>query len=176
MTPIADNYGLGIGIQERQGQIRLIHSGLNRGFICNFMAFPARGDVIVTMTNSAAGFPMVGDVNRTANVVYQWPSSPLIVKTRAPVTSEELEALTGDYTVAGNADTAFTLVSNGELLSGSTPGGFTFDLVKIGDDEFIDPRDGEVATFDRREAGELVLSSGGTDYVRVSRDDAAPAG
>lgn len=171
LNPVADEYGLGIGIQTRQDEIRLTHSGLNRGYICNFMAFPARGDVIVTMTNSAKGFPMVGDVNRTANVVYGWPSSPLIVKNRAPVTTKELDRFAGSYAVQGTTDAVFELNSGGDKLTGTTPAGYVFDLVKIGEDEYIDPRDGEIATFSESENGGQVVSSGGTLYVRISPPD-----
>lgn len=167
MTPLTGENALGLGVQTRQDQTRLIKSGLNQGFICNFMAFPERGDVIVTMTNSRKGFPMVGDVNRTANQAYDWPSSPLIVHKRASVTHEELNPLSGAYAQRGETEIAFTLKPTDRVLMGTTPSGYQFELIKIEENTFVDPADAEIATLSSNETGRLTLTSGGTDYIRI---------
>lgn len=171
IKPVINEAGMGLGIQTRQGETRLMKSGLNQGFICTFMAFPERGDVIVVMTNSKSGFPMVGDVNRTANQVYGWPSSPLIIHNRMSVDENELSQLVGDYSVKGVADIAFSLTHDGSTLIGTTPSGYRFDLVKIGENQFVDPADAEVASFSIGMDERLQISSGEEIYVRVNNSD-----
>ncbi|MEL7482205.1 MAG: serine hydrolase domain-containing protein, partial [Pseudomonadota bacterium] len=168
VQPIADEYGLGIGVREIDGEIRLSHSGLNRGYISNFMAYPARGDMVITMTNSSSGFAMVGDVGRTANATYGWPSTPLIIEKRAETSAAELEDFVGLYIEDGNPETTFTLRVDGSELLGETPSGYQFRLVKIGPNKFIDPNDAEKASFKQTDEGKLALSSGSSTYVRQS--------
>lgn len=171
LTPVINETGMGLGIQTRQGEIRLMKSGLNQGFICTFMAFPERGDVIVTMTNSKSGFPMIGDVNRTANQAYGWPSSPLIVHDRLSVNENELFQLAGDYSVKGDTNIAFSLTHDGSTLIGTTPSGYRFDLVKIGENQFVDPADAEIATFSKGTDERLQISSGEEIYMRINSSD-----
>ena len=61
------------------------------------MSFPARGDVIVVMTNGPGGFVLMGDINRTAADVYGWPALPLIIRQRMALSAEEREHLPGQY-------------------------------------------------------------------------------
>lgn len=170
MSPVIDENGMGMGIQTRQGETRLMKSGMNQGYICTFMAFPGRGDVIVTMTNSRKGFPMVGDINRTANVAYGWPSSPLIYHKRQASKAEDLSNFVGDFVKQGETEIVFTLSHDEKTLLGKTPGGYKFKLVKIGDNSFVDPADAEVAEFSLTDDGALIMSSGETVYVRVYVD------
>lgn len=171
LAPVINETGMGLGIQTRQGEIRLMKSGLNQGFICTFMAFPERGDVIVTMTNAKSGFPMVGDVNRSASQAYGWPSLPLIVHDRLSVDQAELSQLVGDYSVEGDLNIAFSLTHDGRTLIGTTPSGYRFDLVKIGEKQFIDPADAEIATFSTGTDERLQISSGEEIYVRINSSD-----
>lgn len=164
-TPVASDYGLGIGIREIDSRQRLTHSGSNRGYRSNVLAYPDSGDGVVVMTNAAAGWPMVGDIGRTANVVYGWPMSALIVRERADVAPGELAAYAGDYMVEGDDTVAFTLTASESVLSGRAPSGFRFTLVKIGEDLFIDPNDAEEARF-TRDGNTMRVTSGDTTYVR----------
>lgn len=168
LTPVIKENGMGLGVQTRQGEMRLMKSGLNQGFICTFMAFPERGDVIVAMTNSKKGFPMIGDINRTANQVYGWPSSPLIFHKRSSVDEKELSQFIGDYSESNQQGVAFTLTQGDNLLIGTTPSGYRFNLVKIGENTFVDPADAEVATFSFDAEEKLIFVSGKKTYVSVS--------
>jgi len=167
LTPVMGENGMGLGIQARQGEERLMKSGLNQGFICTFMAFPERGDVMVAMTNSRKGFPMIGDVNRTANQAYGWPSSPPIFHKRSPIDKEELSSLVGEYTESNEQDIAFSLTHNDRVLIGMTPSGYQFSLVKIGENTFVDPSDAEVAVFSFDADRNLKLVSGEKTYIAV---------
>ena len=167
--PIASAYGLGIGVAEIEGAIRLSHSGSNRGYKSNFMAYPATGDAVISVANSDRGFALVGDIGRTANVVYGWPTGALLKRTRMAATAQDAEAFAGDYREEGKSETAFTLTADLPVLVGSAPSGFRFTLVKTGEATFIDPQDGQEGTLVTNESGEIRVTFGGTTYVKVER-------
>lgn len=166
--PIASEYGLGIGVAEIEGAIRLNHSGSNRGYKSNFMAYPATGDAVISVANSDRGFALVGDIGRTANVVYGWPTGALLKRTRMAASQQDAEAFTGDYREDGKDQTAFTLKADLPILVGSAPSGFRFTLVKTGEATFIDPQDGQEGTFVTNDDGEIRVTFGGTTYVKIA--------
>ncbi|MEO0590118.1 MAG: serine hydrolase domain-containing protein [Pseudomonadota bacterium] len=166
--PIASEYGLGIGVAEINGAIRLSHSGSNRGYKSNFMAYPATGDAVISVVNSDRGFALVGDIGRTANIVYGWPIRARLERTRMAASPEDAAALVGDYSEQGESKTAFTLTSELPVLVGTSPSGYRFELVKTGEMTFIDPQDGQEGTFVTNEAGEVSVTFGGTTYVKAA--------
>ncbi|MEL6709561.1 MAG: serine hydrolase domain-containing protein [Pseudomonadota bacterium] len=166
--PIASEYGLGIGVAEINGAIRLSHSGSNRGYKSNFMAYPATGDAVISVANSDRGFALVGDIGRTANVVYGWPIRALLERTRMAASAQDAEAFTGDYREDGKSQTAFTLTAELPVLVGRAPSGYRFELVKTGEATFIDPQDGQEGTFKTNEDGRVSVTFGGTTYVKVA--------
>ncbi|MEM9085574.1 MAG: serine hydrolase domain-containing protein [Pseudomonadota bacterium] len=168
--PIASEYGLGIGVAEIDGAIRLSHSGSNRGYKSNFMAYPATRDAIISVVNSDRGFALVGDIGRTANVTYQWPVRALITRKRLGADKEELQPYLGDWMRAGSESVAFTLTAKPPVMIGSAPSGFQFTLVKTGEATFIDPQDGQEGTFVTGEAGEIRVTFGGTTYVNSAKN------
>ena len=163
-TPVANGYGLGIGVAEVDGAIRLSHSGSNRGYLSNFMAYPDRGDAVITVVNADSGFPLVGDIGRTANAAYGWPSSPPIERTRLAASADELTPLAGVYVEEGESERAFTLSIDGSQLLGIAPSGFRFRLVKTGEATFIDPADGVEGTFVADADGLYSVDFQGTTY------------
>ncbi|MEM9311770.1 MAG: serine hydrolase domain-containing protein [Pseudomonadota bacterium] len=166
--PIASEYGLGIGVAEINGAIRLSHSGSNIGYKSNFMAYPATGDAVISVVNSDRGFPLVGDIGRTANTVYGWPIRARLERTRLAATPEDAKALLGDYSEMGESKTAFTLTAELPVLVGTSPSGFRFELVKTGEATFIDPKDGQEGTFVTSKAGDVSVTFGGTTYVKAA--------
>lgn len=166
-TEVASEYGLGIGVADINGGVRLSHSGGNRGFRCNFMAYPATEDAVLTMTNAAAGWPLVGDVGRTANATYGWPARPLLVHRREPVTAQELKVYEGEYHAAGSDQVSYQLAVSGTELAGQTPdGSYTFTLVKIGPTTFIDPQDGERAELVPTDNGKVRITTPNNIYFK----------
>jgi len=171
VTPVADGYGLGIGVAEIDGATRLTHSGSNIGYKSNFMAYPASGDAIVTVANAQNGWPMVGDIGRTANVEYGWPMRPLIERPRLDASAAELAAFTGDYKATGDDSLMVTLTAEAPVMLGSTPSGYRFRLIRTGEATFIDPQDGQEGTFVTDESGVVSVTFGGRTFKRVSSSD-----
>ena len=166
-VPVAQSYGLGIGVADIDGAIRLSHSGSNIGYKSNFMAYPVSGDAVISVVNADRGWALVGDIGRTANVVYGWPVRPLITRTRLAADESELSAFIGDYAEAGSKEVAFTLTATAPTMTGTAPNGFRFELVKTGEATFIDPQDGQEGTFVEDEQGRLSVTFEDTIYVRL---------
>lgn len=165
-TVVAAAYGLGIGVADIDGAIRLNHSGSNRGYKSNFMAYPATGDLIVTMTGNDNGWPMIGDVGRTANVTYGWPTSERIVRSRLPASEGELIALSGDYAMQGNGDVIIRVEPDDGKLRVTAPDGSSWNLWRVGNATWIDPDDAQEVTFLMDEDGTVTASDGNQTFVR----------
>ncbi|WP_271079335.1 serine hydrolase domain-containing protein [Aurantiacibacter sp. MUD61] len=172
MTRVVDDgYALGIGVSDMDGAVRLSHSGSNRGYKSNFMAYPATDSVIVTMTGADNGWPLMGDIGRTANVTYDWPTTPLIVRDRLPASEAEMEAFSGVYELQGNESIVVTIRpdENGELRI-TAPSGASWTMVRVGNASWIDPNDAQLITFEYREDGTLIASDGNQTFVRREAD------
>lgn len=167
-TPVAEEYGLGMGLQRPQGdEPRWMHSGSNKGYRCTAMAFPDRGDVIVVMTNHPRGFPLLGEINRAGNRTYDWPRTPPMEIERFIMSATELSGFAGAYVQEGETEILFDVTVNGlDLLAQVRAYDYAFTLVPLSKLEFIDPGDLETASFEQVD-GSWVLESGGAKYLQV---------
>lgn len=73
ITPIKEQYGLGVKVQTVGGRISFDHSGSNAGYKCMYVAYPD-GDGAVVMTDSDNGFAIIGEVLTTLGRIYHWPA------------------------------------------------------------------------------------------------------
>ena len=165
MTPVAQEYGLGVGVETRDGTLRIRHSGWNENFRAYFMGVPAEGDVIVTMVDSAMGMQLSGDINRTANLLYGWPTGEPRRETRLELTEADLASYAGEYVELGSETTVFSFTVEHGGLRLTTPSGYTYRLVPIGENLFIDPDDGEEQVIEKRD-GVWTLEDDDTVYVQ----------
>ena len=168
-TPVANQYGLGMGLQFPQGgdEPRWMHSGSNEGYRCTAMGFPDRDDVIVVMTNHPRGMQLLGEINRAGNKVYDWPRTPPMEVTRFNLSQTELEAFAGAYVREGETDVLFDVsVEGSDLFAQVRSFDYTFKLIPLSPTEFIDPGDLEKATFTQTD-GVWVMSSGQSNYIQV---------
>ena len=167
-TVVAENYGLGMGLQRPQGdERRWMHSGSNKGYRCTAMGFPDRDDVIVVMTNHPRGFPLLGEINRAGNRTYDWPRAPIREIERFLMSQTELNRFAGAYKREGQTDILFDVrVDGSDLFAQVRSYDYAFKLIPLSASEFIDPGDLETATFESVD-GAWVMESGGTKYVQV---------
>ncbi|WP_412546791.1 serine hydrolase domain-containing protein [Maricaulis sp. MIT060901] len=175
LTPAIDFTGLAVGFQIRQAQVRLSNSGDNRGYWNHTMSFPARGDVIVVMTNGPGGFILMGDINRTTAEVYNWPAIPLITRERLALTSDESQELPGIYVDTETGANVFEIsvdTDGGITLSTSEAPDCiwsyngTFELVKTGPNTFINTRFANELTIQLNSDGETLVVRRGVTYRR----------
>ena len=79
LTPVLNDYGLGVSIFARGGRRIVTHGGSNRGFQCRFAAYlDGSGQGLVIMTNSENGGLLAAGILRTLAQAYRWddPSGP----------------------------------------------------------------------------------------------------
>ena len=171
-SAVSDGYGLGIGVEEKDGGTVLRHSGSNKGYKTYFEAWPERGDAVVVMTGAEAGFPLNADIVRTAKRIYGWPVGPQVVKARVPVEAAALRALEGDYVLSGAERPRFTLTASAPDLVLETANGGRYTLVPIGEQTFIDPDDGQEVVFEPAEDGTMTARTGETVFERTAGPEA----
>lgn len=73
MTPVADNYGLGVRVIDRGGHRVIMHAGTNEGFVSQFIAhLDGRAPGVVIMTNSDNGGALIGPILAALEQAYGW--------------------------------------------------------------------------------------------------------
>ncbi|HVG22927.1 MAG TPA: bacterial transcriptional activator domain-containing protein, partial [Thermoanaerobaculia bacterium] len=89
----ATDIGLGFFIEERG---TFGHDGSDDGFVTSFSASIDGRRGVIVMTNSDAGAPLLGEIERGVARAYGWPTAPPLRATR-PVPAELLERAPGRY-------------------------------------------------------------------------------
>ena len=154
LTPVVDGMGLGFGIHGDGDAMYFDHSGANSGYPAYLVAYPARGDGLVVMTNGDAGGDLIDEIRRSVAHAYGWPDFAPKRFTPAPATIPELDARTGEYAVAGYGFT-IEIQRNGDALIASTPRGSRYTFRKVGPDEFTALEDASTLNFDPVDPGML---------------------
>ncbi|HEY2358142.1 MAG TPA: serine hydrolase domain-containing protein [Phenylobacterium sp.] len=73
MTPVDDNYGLGLAIGRQGGHPYIQHGGGNAGFQCDAFAFlDGTRQGLVIMTNGDAGGVLTSEIRRAVGAAYGW--------------------------------------------------------------------------------------------------------
>ena len=98
LTPVKDDYGLGVGVAKQNGQPSFAHSGGNAGYRTFYIGYDD-GDGAVIMTSSDSGGPLYPDILRSISHVYNWPTWNSTPHTAITITPSALTAYTGKFTV-----------------------------------------------------------------------------
>ena len=162
-TAIASDYGLGIGTGIHLGERRLDHGGGNEGYRCQQLALPDRGDAIVVMTNGNNAINLIADINRTAEIAYDWPHNETRTEQISP---QALAGFAGTYTARGEDQPILRLEATDADLRGVFYGRIHFRLVPIGEARFVDPVDAEDFRF-TPEDGVMVARTATHEFTRL---------
>jgi CubicO group peptidase (beta-lactamase class C family) len=74
LTPVKNDYGLGIGVRGTGAGKSFAHGGSNAGFQCMLFGYTDRGQGAVVMTNSDNGGRLAEEVLRALSAEYGWPN------------------------------------------------------------------------------------------------------
>ncbi|ASK28718.1 penicillin-binding protein 4 [Chryseobacterium sp. T16E-39] len=88
--------GLGIFLENKNGQVYFSHGGWNEGFSSQFTGSKVSGDGIVILTNTNKP-EFVNELLRSVATVYQWPNYMPPVDKILPLTSNDLNNTIGRY-------------------------------------------------------------------------------
>jgi CubicO group peptidase (beta-lactamase class C family) len=72
LTKVLGDYGLGLGLQDTDGQKSFSHGGSNEGFQCMMVGLRERGKGAVVMTNSDRGGAFANEVLKMIAAEYRW--------------------------------------------------------------------------------------------------------
>jgi CubicO group peptidase (beta-lactamase class C family) len=75
LTKVLGDYGLGLGLGDKDGQKSFSHGGSNAGFQCLMVALQDRGKGVIIMTNSDRGGALANEVMRLIATEYGWGNS-----------------------------------------------------------------------------------------------------
>ncbi|MBO6515441.1 MAG: beta-lactamase family protein [Bacteroidia bacterium] len=103
ITPIQNNWGLGVMLENRGDSLVFGHGGKNIGFTNNMKGFANHGDALIVMTNGDRGFRLINEVMRSLSdtyLLYLMEVDP--VKTNKTVVPDDvLDQYVGSYKFKG---------------------------------------------------------------------------
>ncbi|AXA90123.1 serine hydrolase [Massilia sp. YMA4] len=115
LTPVMQNYGLGLGTMGEGQSQDFGHGGSNAGYQSLMTAYTERGDGVVVMTNGDRGGELADLIVRAVANQYGWPTHRGTVRAAVAPSAAALAALPGKYALDGLGD--FTIARAGEGLT-----------------------------------------------------------
>ncbi|WP_020402186.1 serine hydrolase domain-containing protein [Gracilimonas tropica] len=140
LTPGDNNYGLGLGI--RYDGSHFGHSGSNAGFRSDFAASKKGGNVVVIMTNSDSGSPLIAELMQAIFRHYGWPQLQPTVKEKAALSEETLRSFVGKYQIAELGEISIVFRDSGLVVPKENFIQTEIDLVPENDSTLFDASDG----------------------------------
>jgi tetratricopeptide (TPR) repeat protein len=180
VTPVHDNFGMGLEIDTRGAAKYFLHTGGNEGFRCVLLAHREKGYGAVIMTNAEGGGELIPEITRAIAAAYQWEGYPNEPLEAAKLDAAALAARAGRYQLS--SDEVLTLTPKGERMDARLTLQKSFELIPISADTFL-RADAEVRyTFAKDAAGReeiRIAPQGGeaktgkriADTVRVPAED-----
>lgn len=131
ITPFLDPFmGLGIFLENKNGQMYFSHGGDNEGFSGKFVGNKTNGDGMVILTNTNK--PMfIEEIIRSVATVYQWPGYNAPVDKILPLTQQDLKNNNGRY--KSNKYGFYKIYSEKGKLMVINNGEAPTELVKVGE-------------------------------------------
>jgi CubicO group peptidase (beta-lactamase class C family) len=135
VTPVLDDYGLGLQIEKRGAATYFSHGGSNEGFRCALVANKEKGYGAVVMTNAEEGGEILPEVLRSIAAAYKWEGYR-----NEPIEAAKLDAATlssraGRYQLS--SDEVLTLTPNKERMDARVTLQKGFELIPISADKFL---------------------------------------
>ena len=152
-----NDWGLGFGVAELDGQRSFGHGGANAGFRALWTVLPELGAGFVIMTNGDRGGALANEIARSITGSRGWPVLRPESKPRVRLDLAEMAALGGKYDLEGRPDFVieFQNGDDGELEL-LVPGQGTVVFYATSADEWFELTDGDVMIIGRDENGAVV--------------------
>jgi len=161
------NWGLGFGLERPDGRLQFGHGGSNEGFRAAWKVVPELGLGYAIMTNGDLGSPLAGEIARAIAVAGDWPVDHPETRARIRPEAAEIEPLLGEYVLEGQDLVIEIRAGDDATLEIAVPGQGRFTYYANSIDEWFDPSDGEVVTFERDAEGNVIAAR--NDQTRIVR-------
>jgi CubicO group peptidase (beta-lactamase class C family) len=145
--------GVGMGIDEKNGERYFEHGGWNEGFCGQIYGHVKNGKGAVVLINANQPAFMY-EVIRAVALAYDWPSFVPQHKEQ-PLDSATLDALTGRYRIS--SDNLVTIVRRGNKLFREPLLDPPSEFVHIGNNEFVSRNDERRRRFVKDSTGAMIL-------------------
>jgi CubicO group peptidase (beta-lactamase class C family) len=97
LTPLMENYGLGLRIQKFDDSIQFSHAGGNEGFRCFLVGYTGIEQGAVVMTNGDNGNLLMLEIIRSIAQAYGWPDFRPTEKSTAQINPDIHSQYEGEY-------------------------------------------------------------------------------
>jgi CubicO group peptidase (beta-lactamase class C family) len=126
LTPVLDEYGLGLSVGGKDEWISFGHGGANAGFQCDLHAYTKQGMGAAIMTNSDNGSALAEEILRSLAKEYGWPDFELKEIEVADVDPAVMGLYTGRYQLL-RPEYAFEVVVEAGTLFVISPEGLKIE-------------------------------------------------
>lgn len=157
LTPYFEDFvGLGIFLENNDGDWYFSHGGWDEGFSSEAVAHKTDGYGVVVLTNSNHP-PFISEVIRSVAATYDWKNRQAPVYKRQALSEEEVAAIAGHY-LYDKDQTVNIYEEDGRLFLKYLKGKLPEELVKIGENKYIrSSRTNIIRFLPHPESGELNL-------------------
>ena len=108
LTPVLNQYGLGMSLDGRGADARFFHSGVNAGIRSTMVGYVYKGQGAVILTNSDNGGDLIQELLRGIAAEYKWNDYKPVERVLAPAEPALFARYTGKFAVAGRTITVTT--------------------------------------------------------------------
>lgn len=164
-TPVMNGYGLGFEIKGSGATTSFEHGGHNHGYQNTMVAYTARGDGAVVMTNGDNGDEVARALVRAVAKEYRWPGFQSVARSHVDLSPAQAAALAGKYVVKDVGDFDITY-DKGELLFWLKAGQSEPLYAQSPTSFFVLSNDMSL-TFDAADSGRLVMGAFDVHFDRV---------
>lgn len=152
----SDFIGLGIFLNDRDGQVYFSHGGWDEGFSSETVAHKTAGYGVVVLTNSNHP-PFIDELIRSVRNAYQWENYTVPKYNPLPISQAELSRYSGKY--AYDKDEVINIYEeNGKLFLKYLKAKQPMELIKVDSNEFARrTRDNRIKFLNHPETDQLCV-------------------
>ncbi len=164
VTPVKENYGLGVEVKKLDGVVYFSHTGSNIGYQAMYVG-TSSGEGAVVMTNSDNGFAVIAQIVPTLARVYDWPAFAPEKRTLADIPLAQQLPYTGDFVTKDGY--TFKIASVGKQLQFSGLAHYGSELLPSSAKSFFVTDNSMQISFDTPDHGIMEIGGGKKPFDRT---------